>query len=67
MGVSNFIIKSIEDNAFPIAILILIAISFAFLIREIALWYWKVNDVIDLLEKIERNTRKDHIKNNNIS
>jgi hypothetical protein len=67
MSVSDFIMQSFVDNAFPIIIIILIAIAFAFLIREIALWYWKINDIIDLLEKIELNTRKDHTKNNNVT
>jgi hypothetical protein len=38
-----------------------IALVLFFVGRFIVLWYWKINDVIDLLEKIERNTRKDQI------
>lgn len=26
-------------------------------IREILTWYWKINRIVDLLEKIEENTR----------
>lgn len=28
------------------------------LIRELITWYWKINRIIELLEKIEENTRK---------
>jgi hypothetical protein len=27
--------------------------------RELITWYWKINRAIELLEKIEENTRKD--------
>lgn len=30
---------------------------FFFIIREVIMWYWKINKIIDLLEKIEENTR----------
>jgi hypothetical protein len=28
-------------------------------IREVVTWYWKINKIVDLLEKIEKNTRSD--------
>ncbi len=31
---------------------------FFFVIRELVAWYWKINRAIELLEKIEINTRK---------
>jgi small-conductance mechanosensitive channel len=41
---------------------IFFAVSFIFvgfvLIRELITWYWKINRAIELLEKIEENTRK---------
>lgn len=37
-------------------------IIFFFLIREILTWYWKVNKAIRILERIERNTRKEGVK-----
>lgn len=30
------------------------------LIRELITWYWKINRTIELLEKIEMNTRKEN-------
>lgn len=39
-----------------IFILLGIVILF-FLLREILTWYWKINKQIELLEKIEQNTR----------
>jgi hypothetical protein len=32
-----------------------------FIFRELLTWYWKVNRAIELLEKIEENTRKEPI------
>jgi len=31
-------------------------IIFFLLIREIVTWYWKINHIVNLLEKIEENT-----------
>jgi len=39
--------------------IIWLIIFFIFIIREIALWYWKINRIVALLEKIEKNTRKN--------
>lgn len=30
---------------------------FFMVIRELVTWYWKINKITDLLEKIEKNTR----------
>lgn len=30
------------------------------LVRQIILWYWKINLIVELLEKIERNTKPNH-------
>ena len=32
------------------------AIAFFLIIREILTWYWKINRIVSLLEKIEKNT-----------
>lgn len=32
------------------------------LLREILTWYWKVNKIVNLLEKIEENTRPKNIE-----
>ena len=42
-----------------IAIIVMITL---FLIgREIVTWYWKINKIIRLLDRIERNTRKEGV------
>ena len=53
----SYITAPIFDTG--ILIWIVIGIVLFFLVREILLWYWKVNKAIELLEKIEKNTRKD--------
>ena len=42
------------NNSITIAIVSLII--FFLLIREIVTWYWKINHIVNLLEKIEENT-----------
>ena len=34
------------------------AIAFFLIIREIVTWYWKINRIVNLLEKIEKNTSR---------
>jgi hypothetical protein len=36
--------------------LLIFILVFAIL-REVLMWYWKINEMCDLLEKIEQNTR----------
>lgn len=45
--------------AFDINIIfpILLGLLALFILREVLAWYWKINKVIQLLEKIEENTR----------
>ena len=44
---------------FGIVVIILVFLA----IREVLAWYWKINDICQLLTKIEGNTRKDsHIE-----
>jgi hypothetical protein len=49
----------------PIDFLITLVLYLALLIlifllaREFALWYWKIDHAINLLERIEENTRRD--------
>lgn len=38
-------------------------IAVVLIIREIVMWYWKINKIVRLLEKIERNTRTESIMN----
>jgi hypothetical protein len=58
MNISN----SIDTLLYQILGFLLIAIIIL-LIREIVTWYWKINRIVSLLEKIERNTRRDSISN----
>ncbi|MDB5204855.1 MAG: hypothetical protein JWP09_883 [Candidatus Taylorbacteria bacterium] len=47
------------NNNLENILLVLSFIIFGFLaLREIFTWYWKINRIIELLEKIEENTRK---------
>lgn len=49
-------------NSGNFILILLGVIIFFFLIREILTWYWKINKVIRILERIERNTRKEGAK-----
>lgn len=40
-----------------IALVIIVILLLFLIIREIVCWYWKINKIVDLLEKIEDNTR----------
>ncbi len=41
----------------PLGIFFILLMLFV-LVREVLTWYWKLNKIVDLLEKIELNTRK---------
>jgi len=43
-------------------IFIIFGIVIFFVSREILTWYWKLNKIIRLLERIERNLRKEGVK-----
>ncbi|OHA87735.1 MAG: hypothetical protein A3A96_02105 [Candidatus Zambryskibacteria bacterium RIFCSPLOWO2_01_FULL_39_39] len=55
MNLNNFL----SSESF---IFLLVAIIFFIVVREILTWYWKINKAIRILERIERNTRKDGVK-----
>lgn len=42
---------------FGLVVLFIIMLLF----RELACWYWKINKIVKLLEKIEKNTNKNEI------
>lgn len=44
------------------SLLMLIMFVMFFLVRSVALWYWKIDKIVHLLEKIEENTRKETIQ-----
>ncbi len=48
------------ENLQILLTLIVIFSVLLLIFRKAVLWYWKVNKAIDLLEKIEKNTRKDN-------
>jgi hypothetical protein len=51
----NFLTSIINNpRDFLIGLLWLLILSF--LLREVLAWYWKINRIIKLLEKIEQNT-----------
>lgn len=52
----------IEIVGFLVDLLIVALIFLA--IRKVVTWYWKIDDICNLLTKIEENTRKDSINNN---
>jgi len=43
-------------NSFNILIVIGLIILAFLIFREVLMWYWKINEVIHLLKKIEKNT-----------
>ena len=55
MNLSNFGSANFIPNlVIGIAVLFLILLA----LRELRTWYWKINDIVALLKKIEENTRK---------
>jgi len=57
----NFLTLAIEEliksNISTILIVILILFIIWLLVREIKTWYWKINDIVSLLKRIDDNTR----------
>jgi len=45
----------ILTSLFSILVMILIFLLF----RSIVLWYWRLNEIAELLKQIEKNTRKE--------
>lgn len=41
-----------------VLVFLLFAFAFFLILREIVTWYWKINRIEELLEKIEKNTSK---------
>lgn len=58
-------IISFYNNAGTTFLWLLLIVCMAIIIREIALWYWKINRTVELLENIEKNTRKEMIESEN--
>lgn len=48
-----------NNNGFIVIMLIIFAILIWIALREIMTWYWKINRIVDLLEKIEGHLRRD--------
>ena len=53
-----------EIIGFLLSLLIIALIFLA--IRKVVTWYWKIDDIYNLLIKIEENTRKDSISNKEV-
>ncbi|OQA38980.1 MAG: hypothetical protein BWY51_00590 [Parcubacteria group bacterium ADurb.Bin316] len=58
----NTVINIIENKWLLILLLAIFCLLVWLLIREINTWYWKINDILVVLKKIEKNTRQ----NNNV-
>lgn len=52
----------VESKGLIILLLIIAWLAIWLLVREIRTWYWKINEILVLLKKIEENTNQ----NNNI-
>ena len=59
-----FVCRSFNPNIEPKYMMIIwgiaILVGILFALRELNTWYWKINKAIELLEKIEKNTRKNN-------
>lgn len=53
-------IQFFEFSTLPTIIILapVLLIALFLILREFHTWYWKINKAIELLEKIEKNTRK---------
>ena len=49
----------LQFNWAGFALSVIIVILVFLLVREIMLWYWKVNEIVELLKDIKANTSKD--------
>lgn len=49
---------SIVSSLMVFAVFAVIAIVCFLVFREVVAWYWKINEALALLTKIEENTRK---------
>jgi len=56
------VIDIVESKGLIILLLIIAWLAIWLLVREIRTWYWKINEILVLLKKIEENTNQ----NNNI-
>jgi ABC-type uncharacterized transport system permease subunit len=52
------IFPGVSLGNFLIGIFVIASIFLIF--REITTWYWKINEIIELLEEIRKNTKKDN-------
>lgn len=61
MDISYFLKSVFPFDSWLGAIPILFFAFITFLVlREVVLWYWKIGKIVELLEKIEKNTRAKH-------
>jgi len=50
--------QSLVNLIFPV----LLGLLLLFILREVFAWYWKINKIVRLLERIEENTRPGGVK-----
>jgi hypothetical protein len=50
------IFQSLHLDSTELITFLFLALVFFLIVREIATWYWKINKIVKLLVKIEKNT-----------
>lgn len=50
--------NSIVSSLIIFAVFVGVSVVFFLIFREVVAWYWKINEALVLLTKIEANTRK---------
>ncbi|MEQ1499862.1 MAG: hypothetical protein ABL917_00625 [Parcubacteria group bacterium] len=61
MNPFDYVINYAVKNPLASFEILFFAVIFFFIIREGIVWYWKINNIVDLLEKIEQNTNNKNI------
>ena len=57
------LLSSLKVNEnMTVLIYIAVALIIFLIFREVVTWYWKINKIVSLLEKIEENTRAPELK-----
>jgi len=51
-----------DTSLLPLLFPVLLGLLLLFILREVLAWYWKINKIIRLLERIEENTRPGGVK-----
>lgn len=54
----NYLYASPSVQLGSFVLWVCVAVLVFLVLREVFTWYWKINKIVDLLEKIEKNTRQ---------